>query len=89
MWWIILIIIVYLLIVVAIGRYLFIRRSWFIYEQCLCDIERAKFETETEYTSEWLLCSIFWPICLIIYFICNVVDKIYIKSHEKSRTKSN
>ena len=89
MWWKILIGIIYLLIILVLGRYIFIRRAYFIMEECLCDLERAKFETETEYSAEWLICSILWPICLIIYFVFYVVDKAYIKSYQKSRRKYN
>ena len=82
MWWKILIPVIYLLVCLILGRYIFIRRAYFIAQECLCDIERAKFEAETEYSAEWLLCSMLWPICLIIYIVFNVVDKTYIKNQK-------
>ena len=87
MWWKILLGIMYLLIMLVLGRYIFIRRAYFIMKERLYDLERAKFEAETEYSAEWLICSILWPICLIIYFVFYVVDKTYIKSYERSRAK--
>lgn len=82
MWWKILVFVIYLLVAIGLGRYIFIRRAFFIVQECLCNLETAKFEAETEYTSEWLICSILWPVCLIIYFIFNVVDKTYIKNQK-------
>lgn len=89
MWWKILISIVYLLIVFAVGRYIYIRRSYFISETFLYDLETAKLITESEHLAEVIFAPIVWPLSLTLYFIFNVVDKTYIKAYEKSRTKSN
>ena len=89
MWWKIIIASLYILIALAIGRYIFIRRSYFIMDQELCSLDKAKLITDSEYAFEWVLVPIIWPISLIVYLIFNVVDKAYIKIYEKSRNKSS
>lgn len=89
MWWKLLIGIIYVLIALAFGRYLFIKRAYVIMECRLCSLDEAKLITGDNHILEWFCAPIVWPIYLTVYFIFNVVDKIYSKAYEKSRTKSN
>ena len=89
MWWKLLIGVLYVLIALAIGRYLFIKRAYIIMECRLCSLDEAKLITGDSHMLEWFCAPIVWPIYLTVHFIFNVVDKIYSKAYEKSRTKSN
>ena len=89
MWIKILIAVIYVLIALAIGRYLFIKRAYIVMECRLCSLDEAKLITGDSHMLEWFCAPIVWPIYLTICFIFNVVDKIYSKVYEKSRTKSS
>ena len=88
MWWKIIIPMLYILIALAVGRYLFIKRACIIAECKLCSLDEAKLITGDSYILEWFCAPIVWPIYLLIHFIFNVVDKIYIKVQERNKSSN-